>query len=229
MYLTCQLRGSVLVSIKNVFCRIVWDSDKDSTWQEQKQTTPLPLHSVSWIQLSLKNASTPWTTRVNEFNWQDDQPTTMIELPNFFITTLIILQLYEFSRKSRTFGSCCFSSNFCAFKSNAMFVLSNLMHVRSAPAQVHQQPARGVESEFNRTQEYPVSLKLAFCKWKEGFLSGKEEPEWENQTFPVRTRARTWLRFLRSIWNKNSWTEKTKIPCVSTLHNWINALNVAFS
>ena len=116
-----------------------------------------------------------------------------------------------------------------AVVSPAMFVPSNLMHVLSAPAQVHQQPARGVESEFNRTQEYPVSLKLAFCKWKEGFLSGKEEPERENQTFPVRTRARTWLRFLRSIWNKNSWTEKTKIPCVSTLHNWINALNVAFS
>ena len=53
--------------------------------------------------------------------------------------------------------------------SPAMFMPSNLMHVQSAPAQVHQQPALGVESELNRTQEYPVSLKLAFCKWKEGF------------------------------------------------------------
>ena len=55
--------------------------------------------------------------------------------------------------------------------SPAMFMPSNLMHVQSAPAQVHQQPALGVESELNRTQEYPVSLKLAFCKWKEGFES----------------------------------------------------------
>ena len=93
-----------------------------------------------------------------------------------------------------------------AVVSPAKFVPSNLMHVLSAPAQVHQQPARCVESELNRTQEYSVSLKLAFCKWREGFLSGEEEPERENPNFPVRTRARTWLRFLEPKWSEYSWS-----------------------
>ena len=78
---------------------------------------------------------------------------------------------------------------------------------------------------MNRTQEYSVSLKIAFCKCKEGFLSGKEEPELQYPNFPVRTRARTWLRFLRSKWSEYSWTEKTKIPCVPTLHNWVTAFS----
>ena len=109
--------------------------------------------------------------------------------------------------------------------SPAMFVPSNLMNAQLAPAQVHEQPALLVESEMNRTQEYSVSLKIAFCKCKEGFLSGKEEPELQYPNFPVRTRARTWLRFLRSKWSEYSWTEKTKIPCVSTLHNWVTAFS----
>ena len=50
----------------------------------------------------------------------------MVELPNFFIATPVAIQLYEFSRKSRSSGSCCFSSDVVAFKSNACTISTSI-------------------------------------------------------------------------------------------------------
>ena len=87
-----------------------------------------------------------------------------------------------------------------AFVPPAMLMPSHFMHVQSAPAQVvHQQPASSAESGLIRTHEYPISVKDAFCKWKEDFLSGEVEPE--NTNFPVLCRPRTWLTFLKPKWS----------------------------
>ena len=105
-------------SIKKDFYSIVWDSNKDSYLKGTKTDHTSDTQSVYWIGLSLKNAS----TRINEPSWQDDQSTTMVELPNFSIATPIAIQLYEYFRKSRSFGSRCFSSDVRAFKSDARTV-----------------------------------------------------------------------------------------------------------
>ena len=99
------------ISKKIEFYRIVWDSNKERN--KIGHRPPRECHSTRW------NAS----TRIDGTSWKDDQSTAMVrkqlELPNVPITTPIAIQLYEFSRKSKCFESCCSSSDIDASQCNA--------------------------------------------------------------------------------------------------------------
>ena len=134
---------------KNDFCRIVWDSGT-----KLYHTQPC----IHWTEMHPQKSMTLAVRTTNPQQWLP----TNLNFPMF--PSLLPLQ-----------------SNFMGFLRNpgaltavfppAMLMPSHLMQVQSVLAQVvHQQPAPVEESGLSRSQEYSISVKVAFCKWKEGFL-----------------------------------------------------------
>ena len=120
---------------KNYFYRIVWDSK----FQTRKRTGHT---SASCPQEPM----TPVGRMTNPLQWFP----TNLNFPMFPSLPPLPFNFMNIFGNQGALG---------AAVSPATFVPSNPTHAQSAAAQAHQQPARGAESELDRTQEYQVSSK----------------------------------------------------------------------
>lgn len=99
----------------------------------------------------------------------------------------------------------------------------NPMPIQMIPQSVQ---AHGPSVQPKTIVLYPSSLKDAIIDWKEQFLNGEIEPD--NPNYPLKTRWKTWTKFLSSKWSTYDWTKGFELPKTKTIQTWASRRRQSF-